>query len=149
MLVYAAVVAPASARLEEQHRRYQDLKRQYADALLFKKQKEALAGLQRGIPTQKDVPLLIKELVQSARRLNLRAGAINSDIPTPGSGGLAMLTFSVPLSGSYGNIKRFIYDVESSDRLIGIQDVKLETENDKGAVSVKVQMKLITYIRSE
>ena len=103
------------------------------------------AGLISGIPTQKDVPLLIKDLVQTARRLNLSVEAINSDIPTPARGGLTMLTFTFPASGAYADIKRFIYDVETSDRIVGIQDVKLGSEKGR----VKMQMKLVTYIRGE
>jgi Tfp pilus assembly protein PilO len=145
LLVYVLAVEPAAARFAGQQGRYQELKRQQADALLFRKQKETLKGLQAGIPAQKDVPILIKELVQRAHRLNLSVGAVNSDIPQPGNGGLTMLTFSVPLSGAYGNLKRFIYEVETADRVIGIQDLKLDAE--KG--SVKLQMKLLTYIRGE
>ncbi len=145
ILIYAFAVTPSEHRLMEQQGRYRELKKQYADAVLFRKQKETLRGLQAGISTQKDVPILIKELVQSARRLNLAVGAINSDIPQQGSGGLTMLTFSVPVSGAYGGIKRFIYDIETSDRMIGIQDLKLDSE--KG--TVKLQMKLVTYIKGE
>ncbi len=143
--MYILAIAPAEERLAGQQSRYRDLKKQYADAMLFRKQKESLKGLQAGIPTQKDVPILIKELVQSARRLGLSVGAINSDIPQAGGGGLTMLTFSVPVSGPYGGVKRFIYDIETSDRMVGIQDLKLDSE--KG--SVKLHMKLVTYIREE
>lgn len=138
-------MTPAETRLAGQRERYRELKKQYADAVLFRKQKEILKGLRAGIPTQKDVPILIKELVQSARRLNLSVGAITSDIGQPGSGGLTMLTFAVPVAGSYGSVKRFIYEIETSDRMVGIQDLKLDGE--KG--TVKLQMKLITYIRGE
>ena len=145
VFVYLFLVVPAADRLAEQQGRYRELKRQYADALLFQKQRQALSGLEAGIPTQKDVPLLIKDLVQSANRIKLSVGAINSDIPTPGSGRLTLLTFSVPVSGAYPGIKRFIYEVETTEKLVGIQDLKLDTE--KG--TVKLNMKLVTYIRGE
>jgi len=145
LLIYGVVVAPAARRLAGEQQQYGALKKEHAEAVLFQKQKRLFAGLTSGIPAQKDVPLLIKDLVQTARRLNLAVEAINSDIPTPGSGGLTMLTFTFPASGSYGDIKRFIYEVETSDRIVGIQDVKLGS--DKGRV--KMQMKLVTYIREE
>jgi len=145
LLVYGAVVSPAARRLDAARQQYNDLKREHAEAVLFQKQKKLFAGLTAGIPAQKDVPLLIKDLVQTARRLNLSVEAINSDIPTPGSGGLTMVTFNFPASGAYADIKRLIYDVETSDRIVGIQDVKLGS--DKGRV--RLQMKLVTYIRGE
>ena len=97
-----------------------------------------------GIQTQKDMPLLVRDLVQTARRLNLRVGPINYDIPKPESGGLAMLTFSFPAEGRYPDVKRFIYETETLPRLVGIQEVKLDAE--KGGV--KLQVKLVTYIKS-
>jgi len=145
LLVYGVVVAPAARRLAGDRQQYGELKKEHAEAVLFQKQKQFFAGIISGIPAQKDVPLLIKDLVQAARRLNLSVGAVNSDIPTPVRGGLTMLTFTFPASGAYGDIKRFIYEVETSDRIVGIQDVKLSSE--KGRVSM--QMKLVTYIRGE
>jgi Tfp pilus assembly protein PilO len=115
----------------------------HAEAVLFKEQKPLFAGLLEGIPSQKDMPLFVKELEQTAKRLNLSVAAINYDIPQRESGELAMLTFSFPVEGRYPDIKRFIYEVETSVRPIGIQDVKLES--DKGRV--KLQMKLMTYVR--
>lgn len=145
LLVYGVVVAPAARRLDADRQQYGALKKEHAEAVLFQKQKQLFAGLLTGIPAQKDVPLLIKELVQRARRLNLSVEAINSDIPTPGSGGMTLVTFTFPASGAYADIKRFIYEVETSDRLVGIQDVKLGSEKGR----VKMQMKLVTYIRGE
>jgi Tfp pilus assembly protein PilO len=143
LLVYFFVLSPAAARLELQQVRYGELKRRYADAALYKKQKNELVVLKAGAPAQKDVPLLIKDLVQNARMRNLDVGAINFDIPTPGSGGLTMISFTVPASGTYANAKRFIYDVETSERLFGIRDLRLEA----GDGSVKLTMKLVAYIR--
>lgn len=141
--LYAFAVAPASADLAELRHRYADLKREQAEAVLFQKQKKLFAGFTAGIPAQKDVPLLIKDLVQSARRLNLAVEAINSDIPTPGAGGMTMLTFTVPASGAYADVKRFIHEVESSDRLVGIQDIKFGAEKGR----VRMHMKLVTYLK--
>jgi len=145
VLLYSFTIAPAEARLAASRQRYADLKREHAEAMLFQKQKQLLAGLLSGIPAQKDVPLLIKDLVQTARRLHLSVDAINSDIPTPGAGGLTMLTFTFPATGAYPDVKRFIYEVETSPRLVGIQDLKFSSEKGR----VKLQMKLVTYIRGE
>ncbi len=144
VLFYLFVAAPSAAGLRELGSRHAELRKRHAEAMQFQKQKQALAGIKTGIQTQKDMPLLVKDLVQTARGLNLRVGPINYDIPKPGSGGLAMLTFSFPAQGRYPDIKRFIYETETSPRLVGIQDVELDSEKD----GVKLQVKLVTYIRS-
>jgi len=143
LLLYFFLIAPSEAWLRSGEAKSVELRMRHAEALAFKGQKPLIAGLLEGIPEQKDMPLFVKELEQMAKRLNLSVAAINYDIPQRESGELAMLTFSFPVEGRYPDIKRFIYEVETSGRLIGIQDVKLES--DKGMV--KLQMKLITYVR--
>jgi Tfp pilus assembly protein PilO len=145
LLLYAYAVVPANASLAASRQQYADLKREHAEAVLFQKQKQLFAGLTSGIPAQKDVPLLIKDLAQTARRLHLSVDAISSDIPTQATGGLTMLTFTFPATGAYPDVKRFIYEVETSSRLVGIQDLKFNAEKGR----VKLQMKLVTYIRGE
>lgn len=145
LAVYSVALAPASARLVEREARYAELRKRNADALLFQKQKEAFAGLKAGIPAQKDMPLLVKDLVQIAKKHRLAVGGISYDIPRHGSEGLTMLSFSLPVSGTYPDVKRFIYEVETSDRLLGVQDLKFDSEK----AHVKLQMKLVTYIKGE
>jgi Tfp pilus assembly protein PilO len=144
MLLYAVLVAPAAARLTSWEIKYAELRKRRTDAILFQKQKQAVTGLKAGIPAQKDMPLLVKEFVQAARRLNLTVAAVTYDIPKGGGEAIAMLSFSFPVEGRYPDVKRFIYEVEISDRLVGIQDVEMDA--DKGRV--KLQMKLVTYIKS-
>ncbi|HEX9019671.1 MAG TPA: type 4a pilus biogenesis protein PilO, partial [Nitrospirota bacterium] len=141
LLVYFLVVSPSSAMLASTEAKYAELRRRHAEAVLFRKQKPLFAGISAGITTQKDMPLLVKEVVQTARRLNLKVEAVNYDMPSHGSGELAQLSFSFPAEGRYPEIKRFIYDVETADRFIGVQELKLDSEQGK----VKLQMKLMTY----
>ena len=143
LLLYALLVAPSLTWRKTWGAKSADLRKRRAEAVLFKKQMPLFRGLLAGIQSQKDMPLLVKELVQSARRQNLSVAAINYDIPRRESGEIAMLSFSFPVEGRYHDIKQFIYDVETSDRLIGIQELGLES--DKGRV--KLQMKLMTYVR--
>lgn len=144
LLAYSLFLMPEAGRLKELDGRYTELRKRHAEAVLFKKQKEALAGLKAGIPTQKDMPLLVKELGQTAKRLHLSVAAINYDIPRQSQEGLTMLSFSFPAEGSYPDIKRFIYEIETSGRLLAIEG--LDLGRDQGS-RVKLQMKLMTYIK--
>ncbi|HEY6011076.1 MAG TPA: type 4a pilus biogenesis protein PilO [Nitrospirota bacterium] len=143
LLVYFLFVVPAAAGLTAREAQYAELRKRHAEAVLFQKQKSQFAGIIEGIPAQKDMPLLVKEFVQTARRLNLSVAAVNYDIPRRGSGELAMLAFSFPAEGRYPDIKRFIYEVETSDRLVGVQDLKLDSETGR----VKMSVKLMTYVK--
>jgi Tfp pilus assembly protein PilO len=143
LMLYFFLVAPYVNRLENGEARSAELRQRHAEVVLFKEQKRLFSGLLAGIPAQKDMPLIVKELVQMARRRDLSVAAINYDIPRRESGELAMLSFSFPVEGRYPDIKHFLYDVETSDRIIGIQDVILESDQGR----VKLQMKLIMYVR--
>lgn len=145
VLLAVLFVSPAAARLESARAATADLRRRNADAVLFQKQKKAFSGMSAGIPSQQDIPIVIRDIVQTAKRLNLSVGAVNSDIPAPGSEGMAQLSFTVPLTGSYPDVKRFIHGMETTDRLLGIQAVSLKSEKGR----VNMSMKLVTYIKGE
>lgn len=143
LVLYAFVVSPSTAQLQALQARHSELRKRQADAVLFEKQKSLFAGISSGIPTQNDMPVMIKEVVQTARKLNLKVGPVNYDIPKQGGGNITMLSIPFSAEGSYPSIKRFVYEMESSDRLIGIQDVKLSS----GQHHVKLDMKVIAYIK--
>ncbi len=145
LILYTALVVPSSQWLRSAETKYTELKRSRAEAAQFEKQKRDLAGILAGIPTQKDMPLLVKDLVQSAHRLGLSVSSITYDIPKRSGEDLALLSFSFPVEGKYADLKRFIYEVETSDRLVGIQDMKL----DDGKGKISLTMKLVTYIKGK
>ncbi len=144
-ILFGALVLPSSARLADWEAKYREQRKRRADAILFKQQKSSVSGVIAGVPAQKDMPLLVKDLVQSARRLHLSISSVKYDIPRRASGELAMLTFSFPAEGKYADIKRFIYEVETSDRLVGIETLNMDS--DKGIV--KLEMKLLTYVKGQ
>ncbi len=144
LLLWILLVGPIGKGLHEGEAKYVELKKQRTEAILFEKQTKELAGLKRGIPTQRDMPLLVKDLVQNARQLHLAVASVNYDIPKRSGEELALLSFSLPIEGRYADIKRFIYQVETSDRFVGIEDMKFDSDKER----VKLQMKLITYIKS-
>ena len=143
LVLYLSLVAPVRARLQTGENKYGELRKRYAEAALFNKQKLSFAGIMAGVPSQKDMPLLVKDLVQTARRLKIGVSSVKYDIPKRSGGELAMLAFSFPAEGRYPELKRFVFDVETADRLVGIQNLKLDADQGR----VKLDMKLITYIK--
>jgi Tfp pilus assembly protein PilO len=142
-LTYCVLVAPRAARLRACRAELTELRRNHAEAVLFERQKPALAKLMAGVPSQNDMPLLVKDLVQDARRLHLSVASVKYDIPGRTGSELAALLFSFPAEGRYPDIKRFVHDVETSGRLVGIKALKLTS--DKGRVTM--DMKLVTYVK--
>ena len=145
LLLYSVLIAPSAARLKAAEIRSAELRQRHAEAVLFKKQRQLFAGIMAGIPAQKDMPILVKELVQTARRLNVSVASVKYDMPKQAGGEFTLLTFSFPAEGRYQDIKRFIYDVETADRLVGIRDMKLDAEKGR----VRLEMKLVTYVKGQ
>ncbi|MGE5172628.1 MAG: type 4a pilus biogenesis protein PilO [Betaproteobacteria bacterium] len=145
LVLYGGFVATSAGKLTVCEAKYGEFRKRHAEAVLFKKQKPAFSGVMAGIPAQKDMPLLVKDLVQAARRLNLSVASVKYDIPRRASGELALLAFSFPAEGRYADIKKFIYEVETSDRLVGIQELKMDSDQGK----IKMEMKLLTYIKGQ
>lgn len=143
LLIYGLMVVPSVARLKRGEAAAVELRRRHAEAVLFKKQRPLFTGIMAGMPTQNDMPLLVKDFVQNARRLNLSVASVTYDMPRRAGGEQAMLVFSFPAEGRYPDIKRFIYYVETSDRLVGVKALKLTSEQGR----VKMDMKLVTYVR--
>lgn len=141
--LYVFGARPAAMELEQKRTRYAELKKRQAEAMLFQKQKATVAGIRAGIPTQKDMPILVRDMVQAAKKHGLSVADVNYDISKRDASGLTMLSFSFPATGSYPGIRRFIYEIEMSDRLVGIKEMSLEAERGK----VKLDMKLVTYIK--
>ncbi len=144
LVLYNAFIVPPASELSAGEVRYRILRKRHVEAVLFNKQKNAFKGIIKGMPAQQDMPLLLKSLVQMAHQLNLSVSSVKYDIPQE-SGEFTMLSFSFPAEGQYGNVKRFIYDVETSDRLVGIQELKMDSDNGL----VKMEMKLLTYIKGQ
>jgi len=143
LLLYAFLVGPWSIQFSKLEKTVNELRKRNATAMQFQKQKQLFNEAQVGALTQKDMPLLVKEFVQTARNQHLSVSSIKYDIPPRTGGEPAMLAFSFPAEGGYSDIKRFIYEIESSHRTVGIKNIKLTAEKSK----VKLDMKLITYIK--
>ena len=83
--------------------------------------------------------------VARRRREDVKARGAWRRCRRPGAQGAVLLSFSFPVTGRYADLKRFLYEVETSGRLIGIESAELKSE--KGGVSLT--LKLLTYVRGQ
>lgn len=144
-LVSLGVVRPLSARLEDQREKNARMRSDISTAILFEQQRKGSGSIVAIIPTQKDMPLLVKELVQQARKGGLSVGSVDYEIPRSGGGGLSKLAFRFPVAGRYPDLKRFIFELETSGRMIGIEELELRS----GRSLVELDLKLVTYVRAQ
>lgn len=142
LVFYLMTIRPLVSDLSMRESRNAELRKQHAEGVLFQKQRKTFGSLSAGVPTQKDMPLLVKDLGQAARGLHLSVGSVNYEIPRS-TGEITMLAFTFPVTGKYADLKRFAYEVETSRRPVGIETFELKS----GRGGVEMNLKLITYVR--
>jgi Tfp pilus assembly protein PilO len=83
--------------------------------------------------------------VADAHRVEYQRGASNTeDLP---KSSLARFTYSLTLSGSYDNIRAFIYDLETAPEFVVIDNIVLGEGADSNA-PLALSVELSTYYRT-
>jgi len=91
------------------------------------------------LPKWEDFTKVMGEVYKKAERLNLLVDSASYQ-PSPLKGsGLIKVMVSMPVIGSYADIKRFIYDLETSPRLFIIENLSLGSgKGEEGEISLKL-----------
>jgi len=53
------------------------------------------------------------------------------------------------MSGRYEDLRRFLYDIETADELVYIEDVDLVRSNTPHDQQLTFNIKIVTYLRGE
>lgn len=98
-----------------------------------------LKGVYGELPRWEDFTRVMGEVYNKAERLNLVINSISyQSSPVKGSG-LVQVTVSMPVTGSYAEIKRFVYDLETSPRFFIIENLSLGSgKGEKGDISLNL-----------
>lgn len=92
-----------------------------------------------GFPKWDDFTRVMGEIYGRAEKLNLLVESATYRADAVKSSNLVKITVSMPVTGSYADIKRFIYELETSPRLFIIQDLSLGSgKAEEGDVSLKL-----------
>jgi len=93
----------------------------------------------KGIPRWEDFTRVMGEVYNKAERLNLLIeSASYQPFPVKDSG-FVQVTVTMPVTGSYADIKRFVYDLETSPRLFIIENLSLGSgKGGEGDISLKL-----------
>lgn len=114
---------------------------------IFRQGLHDLQTLSDGIPELNEFTGLISELFTMARRTGLAIDQISYD-PSPVKGE-ALLSYSLSFSvtGDYGQVKKFIYLLEHSPRLLAIEGLTLKAPRQKIPGQINLGLQLTTYFR--
>lgn len=102
------------------------------------------------LPSLRNFSELIGDLYSLAEQCNLEISQIGYTQKELSETGLLAYALRFSLTGTYDELKRFIYGLEESKRLVVIEQVTLNTaKGEEGAALVSLNLSLTTYFGTE
>jgi hypothetical protein len=151
-LILALLLLPARDQRLQQENQLLDLQRrirtlqregQSGEVLLtaFREVEE----FAQGYPRRADLVGVIGRLTKLARSLAVEVPAVDYRPSEVKEAGLTKVTLLMGVEGTYGKIRRFLYELEGMRRHLVIERVSLK--DPKGTSQVQVQLQLAVYLR--
>jgi len=112
----------------------------------FTELKIDITKFQDMLPRKTEMTKIIRELDNLARSSSLVIHDIAYESKKTREGNIFPISFSFPVEGKYSNVKNFIYKLESSKRLIAINDLNLEKAS--GKEDIRLNIKLTVYLKN-
>lgn len=140
-MFYMLSLKPKATRLASLEKEYQikRIEREKPHAINPDGTDRKLERLYKGIPEWEEFTRVMGDIYNKAGNLNLSlesASYKSSYIKDPG---LLKIAVSMPVTGSYDGIKRFIYELETSPRFFIIENLSLGSgRGEEGSVSLNL-----------
>ncbi len=151
-LALVLLIFPARAQRTEQENRLLDLQRRIR-ALQQETQSSGgmLTALReveefgQGYPLQAELVSLVGRLTKEASALRLQVPSVSYRPEEVKEAGLTKVTLTMGVQGSYGGIRRYLYELEGLRRHLVIE--RLSIRDSKGTAEIEVQLQLALYVR--
>lgn len=105
-----------------------------------------LIGFADLAPSQNELPALLRKVFDVARENNLKVPEGDYSAEPARDGRLSKYTFTLPVKGKYGEIKRFIYGLEASELPIAIDELTL-AKGKEGGVDLSLNIRISVLYR--
>ncbi len=157
-LLMAQVVTPWVGGLERRYIEQQAQVRQAQQGLaalatpqsIFRRGQVDLESFREQVAPRSDFPALMSDLYLLARQSGLEIDRINYDPKLESEADLLRQGLVFSVAGDYGQLKKFVHDLEQSPRLIVIEEIALTTaESAEGRSSVLLRLRLATYFKAD
>lgn len=161
ILLYAAISYVVTPRLNALERLYIERQTQVREARsggngvsaenpreIFRRGEEDLGTFRAEVPSRSEFTALIGEIYSLAGEAGLSIDRIAYDPEEIPGRALLRYTLNFSVGGDYGQIKRFVYSLEQSDRLIALEELSLSGgKAEEGEVNLRVR--LSTYFKTD
>ena len=151
---YMIRVRPANFRAIAAEDRLRNIKRsvslaenEYGLYSSFESGRSDLEKFKGLLPRQSEYTAIIRRVYSLAKEDGMKAtsfGTEKKEILKKGE--LVQISFSMPVTGTYQQVRKFIHDTETSTLFLNIEDLGLSSSGMTGEVSLTIG--LSTYMRS-
>ena len=115
----------------------------------FEEIKADISKFKHMLPRKTEMTKIIRELDNLAKGSSLvihdisyESNKMRGANPEEWADSISPISFSFPIEGKYSNVKNFIYKLESSKRLITIDNLSLEKASGKEDIRLKIRMSI-------
>jgi Tfp pilus assembly protein PilO len=151
-LVLVLLVLPARDQRLQQENQLLDLQRRIRSLQRDGESSEVLLTALReveeftqGYPSRADLVGLIGRLTKLGRSVPVEVPAVDYRPSDVKEAGLTKVTLLLTVGGTYGKIRRYLYELEAMRRHLVIERVSLR--DPKGTSEVQVQLQLAVHLR--
>jgi len=148
---YALGVKPATERsntlkadVELAHKSVAKINDGIARHEAYEAGRQRVAEFKALLPTASEYTDVLRRTYALAKKRNVFESSISVSSQTKFSD-MVMLSFNLPVSGNYRDVRRFINDVETSDLFLNIGNLSLSKGGKGNVISLKIG--LSTYVR--
>jgi len=115
-------------------------------AYTFQRLKADINKFNEMLPHGHEMTKIIRELDSLARGVSLSIRDVSYDSKKAAQSGIYPISISFPVEGKYANVKSFIYKLESSRRLLTIDDLSLEKAS--GREDIRLKIRVSVYLKN-
>jgi len=153
LVYYAAVYRPVASQTSRLEARLAGLEKQNASAANNQKLYESfIEGRKRldifksMLASRSEYTDVLKKVYNMADRDGMHWKSFGAQTNALRQvGGIEQMSFSLPVTGSYRAVRKFLFDIESSELFLNIENLGL---NSGGTGGISLTIGLSTYVRS-
>ncbi len=136
-------------RLQDNRRSMKAKQDQYRLYASFGRGKEQLEAFKKMLPAKSDYTGILREVFKMAKEDGVKSDTISAmkkEVEHNQEEDIVQISFSMPVTGRYKDVRKFIHDMESSSLFLNIDDLGLDSNEGTGEIAVTLG--LTTYARS-
>jgi type IV pilus assembly protein PilO len=135
--------------LKDNRRSMKEKQEQYRRYATFGRGKEQLEAFKKMLPTKSDYTGILREVFKMAKEDGVKSSSISAmkkETAHNQDEDIVQISFSMPVTGSYKDVRKFIHDMESSSLFLNIDNLALDSNEQTGEIAVTLG--LTAYARS-